>query len=138
VCINFTLAFSTRGLADPGAVFHAIEQALRQVILDRGRSLSHPHGVGKVRQRFLPQVHPEAGLELARAVKRAVDPATPSASAKGACGRGPSHLGPVRDGIACEQRARVMLLEWLTPSRAPSASSGSPSAAGATADRRPR
>jgi alkyldihydroxyacetonephosphate synthase len=74
VRINFTLAFSTRGLADPGAVFDDIEQALRQVILDRGESLSHHHGVGKIRQRFLPQVHSVAGLELTRAVKRALDP----------------------------------------------------------------
>jgi alkyldihydroxyacetonephosphate synthase len=86
VCIYFTLAFSTRGLADPGAVFHDIEQALRQVILDHGGSLSHHHGVGKIRQRFLPQVCSEAGLELARAVKRAVDPDNIFGIGNGACG----------------------------------------------------
>jgi len=87
VCIYFTLAFSIRGLADPGAVFHEIEQSLRQVILDHGGSLSHHHGVGKIRQRFLPQVHSEAGLELTRAVKRALDPGNVFGISNGACGR---------------------------------------------------
>jgi alkyldihydroxyacetonephosphate synthase len=67
-------------------VFHDIEQALRQVILDHGGSLSHHHGVGKIRQRFLPQVCSEAGLELARAVKRAVDPDNIFGIGNGACG----------------------------------------------------
>src|SRR4029077_20093392 len=30
VCIYFTMAFSGGGLADPGGVFHDVEQALRQ------------------------------------------------------------------------------------------------------------
>jgi alkyldihydroxyacetonephosphate synthase len=86
VCIYFTLAFSGRGLADPSGVFHDIEQALRQVILDHGGSLSHHHGVGKIRQRFLPQVHSSAGLELVRAAKRAVDPGNIFGIGNGACG----------------------------------------------------
>jgi len=87
VCIYFTMAFSGQGLADPGGVFHDIEQALRQVILDHGGSLSHHHGVGKIRQRFLPQVHSGAGLELIRAAKRAVDPGNIFGIGNGACGR---------------------------------------------------
>ena len=57
------------------------------MILDHGGSLSHHHGVGKIRQRFLPQVHSEAGLELARAVKRALDPGNVFGIGNGACGR---------------------------------------------------
>ena len=86
VCIYFTMALSGRGLADPGGVFHDIEQTLRQVILDHGGSLSHHHGVGKIRQRFLPQVHSGAGLELVRAAKRAVDPGNIFGIGNGACG----------------------------------------------------
>ncbi|MBK34239.1 MAG: oxidase [Gemmatimonadetes bacterium] len=75
VCIYFTLAFSGRGLDDPAAVYHRIEHALRQVILDRGGSLSHHHGVGKIRQGFLKQVQTDAGLQMLRETKRAIDPA---------------------------------------------------------------
>jgi alkyldihydroxyacetonephosphate synthase len=87
VCIYFTMAFSGRGLADAGEAFHEVEQTLRQVILDHGGSLSHHHGVGKIRQRFLPQVHSDAGLELIRASKRAVDPDNIFGIGNGACGR---------------------------------------------------
>jgi alkyldihydroxyacetonephosphate synthase len=87
VCIYFTMAFSGRGLADPAGVFHDIEQALRQVILDHGGSLSHHHGVGKIRQPFLPQVHSGAGLEAIRAAKRGVDPGNIFGIGNGACGR---------------------------------------------------
>ncbi len=86
VCIYFTMALSGRGLADPGGVFHEIEQALRQVILDAGGSLSHHHGVGKIRQMFLPQVHTAAGLDAIRAAKRSVDPRNVFGIGNGACG----------------------------------------------------
>lgn len=90
VCIYFTMAFSGAGLADPGAVFADIERQLRQVILDRGGSVSHHHGVGKIRRAFLPQVHSPAGLEAIRAVKRSVDPGNVFGIANGACGREPA------------------------------------------------
>ena len=88
VCVYFTMALSGAGLADAASVFHDIEAALRQVILDGGGSLSHHHGVGKIRQQFLPQVHSAAGLDAIRAAKRAVDPGNVFGIANGACGRG--------------------------------------------------
>ena len=87
VCVYFTMGFSGHGLANPAAAFEEIEHALRQVVLDHGGSLSHHHGVGKIRQSFLPQVHSAAGLELIRAAKRAVDPANVFGIGNGACGR---------------------------------------------------
>jgi alkyldihydroxyacetonephosphate synthase len=87
VCIYFTMAIYCRDLDDPGGVFHDIEQALRQVVLDHGGSLSHHHGVGKIRQHFLPQVHSGAGLEAIRAAKRGVDPRNIFGIGNGACGR---------------------------------------------------
>jgi len=86
VCVYFTLAFPGRGLDDASGVFHDIEQHLRQVILDHGGSLSHHHGVGKVRQAFLPQVHSHAGLTMLRAAKRALDPDNVFGIRNGACG----------------------------------------------------
>jgi alkyldihydroxyacetonephosphate synthase len=89
VCIYFTMALSGRGLADPAEVFHDLEQALRQVILDNGGSLSHHHGVGKIRQEFLPQVHTGPGLDAIRAAKRSVDPRNIFGIRNGACGPDP-------------------------------------------------
>lgn len=74
VCIYFTMGFSGNGLEDPEGVFHDVESRLRQVILDNGGSLSHHHGVGKIRNQFLPQVHTENSMRVLRETKRAMDP----------------------------------------------------------------
>ena len=74
VCIYFTMGFYTKGLADPSGVYHAIEQRLRQVILDNGGSLSHHHGVGKIRRKFLPQIQSQNSMEVMRKAKVAMDP----------------------------------------------------------------
>ena len=74
VCIYFTLAFYGRGLKDPDKVYHHIELRLRQVILDNGGSLSHHHGIGKIRQEFLPQVHTENSFQVLRQSKKSMDP----------------------------------------------------------------
>ena len=74
VCIYFTMGFCGKNLERPDEVFHKIEHRLRQVILDNGGSLSHHHGVGKVRQSFLPQIQSEASIRVLREAKRAMDP----------------------------------------------------------------
>ncbi|HCK11029.1 MAG TPA: hypothetical protein DHW45_14215 [Candidatus Latescibacteria bacterium] len=75
VCIYFTLAFSGKGLDDPAAVYHEAETHLRQAILDNGGSLSHHHGVGKLRAGFLDQVQSDTSSEVLRETKNAMDPA---------------------------------------------------------------
>ena len=74
VCIYFTLAFSGKGLADPAVTYHEIESHLRQAILDGGGSLSHHHGVGKLRASFLDQVQSETSNTVLRETKRVIDP----------------------------------------------------------------
>jgi alkyldihydroxyacetonephosphate synthase len=74
VCIYFTMGFCGRGLEDPEGTFHAIEHRMREVVLEQGGSLSHHHGVGKIRQDFVPRVHSEASIEAVRALKRSLDP----------------------------------------------------------------
>ncbi len=74
VCIYFTVGFCARGLEDPVRTFHEIEHRLREVVLEQGGSLSHHHGVGKIRQSFVSQVHSEASIEAVRALKRSLDP----------------------------------------------------------------
>ena len=74
VCIYFTMAFYTKGLKDPDKIYHQIEHRLRQVILDNGGSLSHHHGIGKIRQDFLPQVHTGNSFQVLHQSKKAMDP----------------------------------------------------------------
>ncbi|MBT6146895.1 MAG: FAD-binding protein [Gemmatimonadetes bacterium] len=74
VCIYFTMGFSGKGLDKPDHVYHLVESSLRQTILDHGGSLSHHHGVGKIRKSFLPDIQTEASLQLLRETKRALDP----------------------------------------------------------------
>ncbi|MDE2736883.1 MAG: FAD-binding oxidoreductase [Gemmatimonadota bacterium] len=74
VCIYFTMGFSGRGLEHPIEVYHDIEHALRQTILDNGGSLSHHHGVGKIRQSFVQHIQSDNSIEALRKTKEALDP----------------------------------------------------------------
>lgn len=74
VCIYFTHGFSARGVANPDRVFAAIEHAMRETIMAHGGSISHHHGVGKLRRDFIPQTLTPAAVELLREVKAAADP----------------------------------------------------------------
>lgn len=74
VCIYFTTGLCGRGLEAPERTFAEIEHRLREVVLEQGGSLSHHHGVGKIRQDFVPRVHSDASIEAVRALKRSLDP----------------------------------------------------------------
>lgn len=87
VCIYFTMGFSGQKLDKADEIYHKIEHKLRQVILDNGGSLSHHHGIGKIRQDFLPQVQTENSLEVMRKVKLAMDPNNIFAAGNGPCGK---------------------------------------------------
>ena len=63
-----------RGMDDPAKTYHDIEGHLRQTILDNGGSLSHHHGIGKLRSRFLPQIQTSTSMAILREAKRAIDP----------------------------------------------------------------
>jgi len=74
VCIYFYFGFYYKGLSDPQKVYLELENIARQEILASGGSLSHHHGVGKLRRRFLPQIMSDAALQWKRELKRSVDP----------------------------------------------------------------
>ncbi|MEZ4517671.1 MAG: FAD-binding oxidoreductase [Chloroflexota bacterium] len=74
VCIYFTHGFSTKGVDHPDEVFSQIEHAMRETILDHGGSISHHHGVGKLRRDFVPETMTPAGMNLIRDIKQATDP----------------------------------------------------------------
>ena len=74
VCIYFTHGFSIKGIQNPEQVFSEIEHQLRSTILQTGGSLSHHHGVGKIRKDFMDQTLSSASLELIKEIKKANDP----------------------------------------------------------------
>ena len=55
-------------------VFAELEHSARDEILRSGGSLSHHHGVGKLRRGFLPRIMSPAALAWSAELKRAVDP----------------------------------------------------------------
>lgn len=74
VCLYFYFAFHAKGVAHASEVYAELERAARDEILLSGGSLSHHHGVGKLRQPFLPRVLSPAALAWRAELKRAVDP----------------------------------------------------------------
>jgi alkyldihydroxyacetonephosphate synthase len=74
VCVYFYLAFYHKGVERPSEIFAEIERAARDEILRSGGSLSHHHGIGKLRRAFLPRIMSPTALEWTAEVKRAVDP----------------------------------------------------------------
>lgn len=74
VCVYFYFAYYHKGVDRPSEVYAEMERAARDEILRSGGSLSHHHGIGKLRQGFLPQILSPAALEWSRELKRSVDP----------------------------------------------------------------
>jgi len=74
VCIYFYFAIWYKGVEHPSEVYAELERAARDEILRSGGSLSHHHGVGKLRERFLPRVVSPGTLAWRDALKEAADP----------------------------------------------------------------
>lgn len=74
VCIYFYFAFYYKGVPNPTRVYAQIEEAAREEILKSGGALSHHHGVGKLRKRFLKDIKSPAALLWNQQAKKAVDP----------------------------------------------------------------
>jgi alkyldihydroxyacetonephosphate synthase len=75
VCIYFYFGFYYKGIPEPQEVYLELENIARDEILKSGGSLSHHHGVGKLRRAFLPRIMSEAALRMKRELKRSLDPA---------------------------------------------------------------
>uniref|UniRef100_A0A674JPX0 Alkylglycerone-phosphate synthase n=1 Tax=Terrapene triunguis TaxID=2587831 RepID=A0A674JPX0_9SAUR len=73
-CVYFYFAFNYRGISDPIHVYEQIETAAREEILANGGSLSHHHGVGKLRKQWMKESISDVGLGMLKSVKEYVDP----------------------------------------------------------------
>ncbi len=74
VCIYFYFGFHSKGVANAPEIFLEIESAAREEILTAGGSVSHHHGVGKLRASFIPRVMSPAWLACREMTKRSLDP----------------------------------------------------------------
>jgi alkyldihydroxyacetonephosphate synthase len=104
VCIYFTMGFFGRGMNNAEESYHAIEHRLREVILEQGGSLSHHHGVGKVRQDFMGQVHSRGAISAIQAVKKALDPRNVFAAGNNVFGLGEANTEQVGQKAAADVR----------------------------------
>jgi alkyldihydroxyacetonephosphate synthase len=73
-CIYFYLAFYARGVDDALEAYHDIECRAREEVLACGGSISHHHGVGKIRLAFVDDIMSPAMVEWRDRMKAALDP----------------------------------------------------------------
>jgi alkyldihydroxyacetonephosphate synthase len=73
-CVYFYLGISYKGVENPTKVFNTLENIAREEILNSGGSLSHHHGIGKLRKHFLPQIMSKTMIEWNSLMKKAIDP----------------------------------------------------------------
>ena len=74
VAVYFYLGVHHGTKEHPIEAYAVLETAARDEILKSGGSLSHHHGVGKLRRSFLPRVLSPAALAWSDGIKQAVDP----------------------------------------------------------------
>jgi alkyldihydroxyacetonephosphate synthase len=74
VCIYFMYGVYTKGVERPDEVYARIEHALRETIMENGGSISHHHGVGKIRKDFMEDTLSPDSIQLLRRVKGCLDP----------------------------------------------------------------
>ena len=73
-CMYNTIAMSFKGVEKPEDVFAEIEHELRRTIIENGGSISHHHGVGKLRKDFIPDMISEGSVQLIKDMKKSQDP----------------------------------------------------------------
>lgn len=73
-CVYFYFGFNYSHIEDPVETYEHIESAARTEILLNGGSISHHHGVGKLRSKWYPQSVSSVGVGLYKAAKTELDP----------------------------------------------------------------
>ena len=73
-CCYFYFGFGTANLPDPLKTYAAIEKSAREEVLANGGSVSHHHGIGKVRAEYLESSISTVGKQALIAIKSELDP----------------------------------------------------------------
>lgn len=73
-CIYFYFAFNYKNQSDPVHTYELIEERARDEIIASGGSISHHHGVGKLRMKWYQETVSELGVGLYKAAKEKLDP----------------------------------------------------------------
>ena len=74
VCIYFTHGLVHKGIENGDEKFAEMEKNMRAAIMEAGGSISHHHGIGKLRKGFVDRVASPESRDAVRALKRGVDP----------------------------------------------------------------
>lgn len=73
-CVYFYFGFNYSEIKDPVETYEHIESVARMEILLNGGSISHHHGVGKLRSQWYPQSVSGVGVGLYKSAKQELDP----------------------------------------------------------------
>ena len=74
VAIYFYFGFYYKGVENPSEVYLELENIAREEILRCGGSLSHHHGIGKIREQYLPEIMSETAIKWKKDIKKSLDP----------------------------------------------------------------
>lgn len=72
--VYFYFGFSYANIDNPAEVYEHIESAARDEIILNGGSISHHHGIGKLRSPWYQQSVSTVGVDLYKAAKNELDP----------------------------------------------------------------
>lgn len=72
--VYFYFAFAYKHLENPVETYEKIEEKARDEIIASGGSISHHHGVGKLRKKWYPSTVSSVGVSLFKAAKKELDP----------------------------------------------------------------
>jgi len=75
-CIYFYFGFNygSMSMVEAVHVYDELETIARDEILASGGSLSHHHGIGKIRRKWLPAVLSSSSVQVLKSIKHTVDP----------------------------------------------------------------
>ena len=74
VCMYNTMGINVRGVKNPEKIFSDIEHEIRACFIKNGGSISHHHGVGKLRKEFMPETISAGSIKVIQNIKKSQDP----------------------------------------------------------------
>ena len=73
-CVYVYFGFNFMFVPNPLELYEKVETVARNEIIRSGGCISHHHGIGKIRKKFVPSVMNDVSQGLIRAMKRYLDP----------------------------------------------------------------